>query len=315
MADTKISALTAIASIAGEDLLAVVDDPAGTPATTKATVTQIRAYIIGLATTWTATQTITPAANTSALVSSGGSLTGANAQSLINLEQTWNTSGTPTLIKANITNTASNAASVLFDLQVGGTSRFRVDLTNGALVGQNNSGPLFHRSGNLWSVCNTNTSFPAVDLAGGAGTVIGSDLSYGWNSTTFTNSGSADLKLFRDAANNLAQRNGTAAQTFRVYRSFTDSSNYSRLALTWNTTTAVIHAQGAGTGADGNIAFNDAALATGATVGYIMIPSCAGAPTGVPADIPTGQVALHFDSTNNKLYVYDGAWLSTAALT
>jgi hypothetical protein len=46
-----------------------------------------------------------------------------------------------------------------------------------------------------------------------------------------------------------------------------------------------------------------------------MIPSCAGVATGVPADIPTGQVALIFDSTNNKLGVYDGGWIWTAALT
>jgi len=37
-------------------------------------------------------------------------------------------------------------------------------------------------------------------------------------------------------------------------------------------------------------------------------------PTGVPAT-KTGQVALQFDTTNNKLYVYDGGWLATAALS
>jgi hypothetical protein len=71
---------------------------------------------------------------------------------------------------------------------------------------------------------------------------------------------------------------------------------------------------GAGTGVDGSVAFNDAALATTATKGFVMIPSCAGAPTGVPADIPTGQMPMVFDSTNNKIYVYDGAWLATVAL-
>lgn len=45
MADTKISALDAIASIVAADLLAVVDDPSGTPATKKATFTQVAAFI------------------------------------------------------------------------------------------------------------------------------------------------------------------------------------------------------------------------------------------------------------------------------
>lgn len=39
---TKISALTASAGVAAEDLIAVVDDPSGTPATQKATVTQLK---------------------------------------------------------------------------------------------------------------------------------------------------------------------------------------------------------------------------------------------------------------------------------
>ena len=45
MADVKISALGAIASVAGEDLIAIVDDPGVTPASRKATMTQVLAFI------------------------------------------------------------------------------------------------------------------------------------------------------------------------------------------------------------------------------------------------------------------------------
>ena len=48
MADVKISALGAIASVAGEDLVAIVDDPSGTPASRKATIDQIKTYIGGI---------------------------------------------------------------------------------------------------------------------------------------------------------------------------------------------------------------------------------------------------------------------------
>lgn len=75
---------------------------------------------------FTATQTITPGANTNALTVSSYSLTGANAQSVLDLAGTWNTSGTPTAIKLNLTDTASNAASLLLDLQVGSVSKFKV---------------------------------------------------------------------------------------------------------------------------------------------------------------------------------------------
>jgi hypothetical protein len=54
------------------------------------------------------------------------------------------------------------------------------------------------------------------------------------------------------------------------------------------------------------------ALATTATAGYWAITTCAGAPTGVPAGYTAGMVAIQFDSTNNRLYVYDGAWISVA---
>lgn len=58
-----------------------------------------------------------------------GSLTGSSAVSLVDVAGTWNTSGTPTLVKANVTDTASNAASLLMDLQVGSVSQFKVSKT------------------------------------------------------------------------------------------------------------------------------------------------------------------------------------------
>lgn len=65
----------------------------------------------------------------------------------------------------------------------------------------------------------------------------------------------------------------------------------------------------------GGVTFRTTALATAATVGHLFIPSCAGVPTGVPANIPAGQVAFQYDSTNNQVYVYNGAWKKTVALT
>jgi hypothetical protein len=53
MADVKISALGAIASVAGEDLIAIIDDPSGTPASRKATITQLAAFLDDLSETLT----------------------------------------------------------------------------------------------------------------------------------------------------------------------------------------------------------------------------------------------------------------------
>jgi hypothetical protein len=74
--------------------------------------------------TFSATQTITPAGNTQALVASGYSLTGANVQPLLDLSGTWNTSGNPNAIQLNVTDTASGATSKLMDLQIGGVSKY-----------------------------------------------------------------------------------------------------------------------------------------------------------------------------------------------
>lgn len=70
--------------------------------------------------------TLATGANVSAIAQTGYSLTGSNASSLLDLAGTWNTTGNPAAIKLNITNTASGASAYLMDLQVGGTTQFRV---------------------------------------------------------------------------------------------------------------------------------------------------------------------------------------------
>lgn len=79
--------------------------------------------LLGTANVFTALQTIAQAAvNTGILASTGYSLTGSNATSMIDLAGTWNTSGAPTAFKLNITRTAAAATSKLIDLQQGGVT-------------------------------------------------------------------------------------------------------------------------------------------------------------------------------------------------
>lgn len=58
-----------------------------------------------------------------------------------------------------------------------------------------------------------------------------------------------------------------------------------------------------------NVVIGAAAIATNATDGFLYIPTCAGAPSGTPT-AKTGRAPIVYDSTNNKLYVYNGAWKS-----
>lgn len=54
--------------------------------------------------------------------------------------------------------------------------------------------------------------------------------------------------------------------------------------------------------------------ATTDTDGFFYVPACAGPPTGVPArgtaGIYAGSFPMRYDSTNNRIYVYNGAWRS-----
>jgi hypothetical protein len=59
----------------------------------------------------------------------------------------------------------------------------------------------------------------------------------------------------------------------------------------------------------GNIVCTDGVRALNATDGFIYIPTVAGTPVGAPTAF-AGGVAMIFDTTNNKLYIYDGGWIS-----
>jgi hypothetical protein len=58
------------------------------------------------------------------------------------------------------------------------------------------------------------------------------------------------------------------------------------------------------------------ALATNATAGFLAMATCAGTPSGTPANMVSGKVAWVYDTTAHKIWAFDGgAWKATAALT
>jgi hypothetical protein len=62
-----------------------------------------------------------------------------------------------------------------------------------------------------------------------------------------------DVCLQRDAADVLAQRRGTNPQTFRVYNTYTDGSNYERGFAQWLTNVFQVGTEAAGTGVGRNV--------------------------------------------------------------
>jgi hypothetical protein len=166
----------------------------------------------------------------------GGSATTTKPHLLIEPAGTtstaWSTSGTGFGVNA-----ASGFAGNLLDLQVNGARAFGVSASGGVRIdgtgGQfsevnhvNNDGILLKFNGS--NVIQANT----------VGVAIRSTAALAWSPTGVT--WNADLAVGRDAANTLAQRNGTNAQTFRLYNTLTGTDvgatgNYERGFLRWNT--------------------------------------------------------------------------------
>jgi hypothetical protein len=65
-----------------------------------------------------------------------------------------------------------------------------------------------------------------------------------------------DTSLSRDAAAVLAQRNGTTAQTSRIYNTWTNASNYERAMLSWGSNLFTIGTESLGTGTARDLEFN-----------------------------------------------------------
>jgi hypothetical protein len=168
----------------------------------------------------------------------GQSLTGTQATSLVDLATTWlSTTATPTAIKLNVTDTASNAASKLMDLQVGGVSRFNVD-KNGSVGVKRLQDATGQYYVSLSALSHYQGHFAGGTTgalgSGGANWVVGGSL--GFNATGDAIN-TVNLKLERDADGILAQRNGTAKQVHRVYNTFLGTTANEWGGFDWLTTT------------------------------------------------------------------------------
>jgi len=165
----------------------------------------------------------------------------ANDTSTVLIAPTWNaTANTFTAFKINATDTASNSNSLLMDLQVGGSSKFKV--SKAGIVTASDDGYL--AGGRAW--------FSQY------GAFLKSDAIISWGNATSSYS-SADTILARDAAGILAQRNGTNAQALRVYDTYTDASNYERVVLSaTENNLGFVGYEAAGTGSNRNFAVRGA---------------------------------------------------------
>ena len=150
----------------------------------------------------------------------------------------------------------TNVSGNLFDLQVNGSSKFKVDKT-GSTIGGNItlSGNILLNFGSQiksYTGAGDGEFFLTAPNNGNMASISDLGFTIGggfWFASTTSRIG-RDLFLGRDAANILTQRNSTSAQTFRLYNTYTDASNYERAVFDWQTNTNIltIGTQNAGTG-------------------------------------------------------------------
>jgi len=214
----------------------------------------------------------------------------ANAKAL-NITGTFNNAGVSfdAPLFMSITDSASAATSLISDFQVGASSVFAV----------RKDGLAFSNAG--FSAGFGSNISAAVTTGGAPGVFINSTSACNWGSGSNALAGS-DVSLFRDgAAGILAQRVGTNAQSFKVYNTYTDGSNYERGIFDWKKTsnTLTIGTENAGTGTARNLQFivggtskADYGITTASTWTFSAAASSTGAVTAMSATaIPAGGTA------------------------
>jgi hypothetical protein len=170
------------------------------------------------------------------LTIASGTITNTNPA--LSISQTWSNSNSAfTGMLVNIANSNSATGSTIADFQTNGTSVVSVSRTGIGIAGSSwavfspTFGSAVGQSG-VWYFNNQVAFGVASSLGTSSGAVqLSSGESFGWSSATQPYSASADLRLFRDTNDTLAQRRTTNPQTYNVYGSYTNSTNYRRLSV------------------------------------------------------------------------------------
>jgi hypothetical protein len=164
----------------------------------------------------------------------------------VTISQTWNDAAVAfTAFKVNATTpgTTSSSSSLLLDLQVGGVSKFSINkageltMNSAADPGTYISNPYL---GFLFFGGNARSFFLGQDGSGNGLANMSSIGSIGFSSVAIPTYNNSDVRLWRDAANTLALRNSTAAQTFRVYNTFLGTTANEWFEIDWKVSAGTV---------------------------------------------------------------------------
>jgi len=224
------------------------------------------AFVIGTETATTAGNSVLSGLVSPIIIAPGYNQSLSSTAPVI-LQQTWNNRNASfTILSANIINndsvspTSSPNNNNIISVTVNGETRFKLRewgaLEVGSSSGPSNGDHIFrNQTGN-----NQGFRFDNVGSSDGFrysyyGLSIYNNR-FGFTSTSI--GAVPDVSLSREGAGILSQVNSTNAQTFRLYNTYTDASNYERGYFRWSSNTLQIGAEGLGTGSNRDIAFQTA---------------------------------------------------------
>lgn len=135
----------------------------------------------------------------------------------------------------------------------------------------------------------------------------------GINCTSVNNAASIlQLGNFASTVNDLSLDGSAASEKLIIYYSV--GTGKFTVGMPGSSTSYIISDFGSGNArftidSGGSVIVGSAAIATSATSGFLYIATGNGTPSGVPTSY-TGRVPFYFDTSTNKLYIYNGAWKS-----
>jgi len=198
------------------------------------------------------------------------------------------TSSTTALLVQNAN--ASSSLTVLDNGFVGintGSAQYNLDI-NGSLRASSINVPTVAEAGTSANITSTGTGvgfgffsstvhftdgtsrlFGGGNAYNNKGFVVGQDAFLGWKRTGYILNGIqlTETRLYSDANNTIDQRNSAASQSFRIYNTYTDASNYERNTQAWSSNTFNIINEAAGTGVVRSLNIQNTINISGSNVG------------------------------------------------
>ena len=154
-----------------------------------------------------------------------GNVGGASSDNGLEINQTWNTTGNPTALKVNVTNTASGSSANLLDLMVGGSTKCSINKEGKIVLSE--SGLDLYGSIYFTYLNGITDSGKKIFLNRNNGIKLASDMkiAFGYDATALETASISSEIRYDGTTGALGQRYSTTAQESRLYGTYTTATS------------------------------------------------------------------------------------------